>query len=192
MLASLAERMIGYLSSDSLPPHMIRSVYLNTVTVIFNGLQRFRHDDQSLLRLTEAAFNHRYTLEQMIGIIRESYAKLCEMISETLPVSRTATQEEILSLIAEKGMDPNCSPQMMADYFDMSVSNFSHHFKKTMGQNFKEYIDQLRIQKSIQLLRDSEETLESISQQVGYTNTSSFIRSFKRWWVRPRTISKYA
>ena len=70
MLASLAERMIGYLSSDSLPPHMIRSVYLNTVTVIFNGLQRFRHDDQSLLRLTEAAFNHRYTLEQMIGIIR--------------------------------------------------------------------------------------------------------------------------
>ncbi|MGC6583972.1 helix-turn-helix domain-containing protein [Paenibacillus sp. FSL W7-1279] len=180
MLASLAERMIGYLSSDSLPPHMIRSVYLNTVTVIFNGLQRFRHDDQSLLRLTEAAFNHRYTLEQMIGIIRESYAKLCEMISETLPVSRTATQEEILSLIAEKGMDPNCSLQMMADYFDMSVSNFSHHFKKTMGQNFKEYIDQLRIQKSIQLLRDSEETLESISQQVGYTNTSSFIRSFKK------------
>lgn len=180
MLASLAERLIGYLSNDSLPPHMIRSVYLNTVTVIFNGLQRFRHDDQSLLRLTEAAFNHRYTLEQMIGIIRESYAKLCDMISETLPVSRIATQEEILSLIEEKGMDPNCSLQMMADYFDMSVSNFSHHFKKTMGQNFKEYIDQLRIQKSIQLLRNSEETLEAISQQVGYTNTSSFIRSFKK------------
>ncbi|MCV4232702.1 helix-turn-helix domain-containing protein [Virgibacillus sp. LDC1] len=180
MLASLAERLIGYLSNDSLPPHMIRSVYLNTVTVIFNGLQRFRHDDQSLLRLTEAAFNHRYTLEQMIGIIRESCAKLCDMISETLPVSRSASQEEILSLIAEKGMDPNCSLQMMADYFDMSVSNFSHHFKKTMGQNFKEYIDQLRIQKSIQLLRNSEETLEAISQQVGYTNTSSFIRSFKK------------
>jgi len=180
MLASLAERMIGYLSNDSLPPHMIQSVYLNTVTVIFNGLQRFRHDDQSLLRLTDAAFNHRYTLEQMIGIIRESYAKLCDMIKETLPISRAATQDEILSLIAEKGMDPNCSLQMMADYFDMSVSNFSHHFKKTMGQNFKEHIDQLRIQKSIQLLRDSEETLEAISQQVGYTNTSSFIRSFKK------------
>lgn len=53
-----------------------------------------------------------------------------------------------------------------------------------MGQNFKEHIDQLRIQKSIQLLRDSEETLEAISQQVGYTNTSSFIRSFKKWWAR--------
>ncbi|MPY16787.1 helix-turn-helix domain-containing protein [Paenibacillus glucanolyticus] len=180
MLASLSERMIGYLSNDSLPPHMIRSVYLNTVTVIFNGLQRFRHDDQSLLRLTDAAFKHRYTLEQMIGIIRESCSKLCDMISETLPLARPATQEAILSIIAEKGMDPNCSLQMMADYFDMSVSNFSHHFKKTMGQNFKEYIDQLRIQKSIQLLRDSEETLEAISQQVGYTSTSSFIRSFKK------------
>ncbi|WP_234404766.1 AraC family transcriptional regulator [Paenibacillus bouchesdurhonensis] len=180
LVESLIERIVCYLSSDGLPPHMLRSVYLNTASVIFNGLQRFRHDDQSLLRLTDAAFQPRYTLEQMTGILQESGAKLCEMIRETLPKGRAASREEILAVIEDKGMDPNCSLQLMAEHFGMSVSNFSHHFKKEMGQNFKEYIDRLRIQRSIGLLRESEETLEGIAAQVGFTNPSSFIRSFKK------------
>jgi len=180
MVAGLTERLIGYIHSDGMPPHMIRSVYLNTVTVIINGLQRFRREDQTLLRLTDAAFKPRYTMEQMTGIIRESSLKLCEFIRETIPAARTATREEILAVIDEKGLDPSCSLQLMADRFGMSVSNFSHHFKKTMGQNFKEYIERLRIQTSIQLLRETDETLESIAQKSGYTNTSSFIRAFKK------------
>ncbi|WP_334074185.1 MULTISPECIES: helix-turn-helix domain-containing protein [Paenibacillus] len=178
---SLVERIIGYISGEGLSPHMLRSIYLNTASVIFNGLQRFRDDDQRLLRLTDAAFQPRYTLEQMTGILRESSAKLCEMIRETLPASaRSATREEILAVLEAKSLDPNCSLQLMADHFGMSVSNFSHHFKKTVGQNFKETLDRLRIQKSVQLLRESEETLDSISARVGFTNTSSFIRTFKK------------
>lgn len=180
MVAGLTERLIGYIRSDRMPPHMIRTVYLNTVTVIINGLQRFRREDQTLLRLTDAAFKPRYTMEQMTGIIRESSLKLCEFIRDTVPAARTATREEILAVIEEKGLDPSCSLQLMADHFGMSVSNFSHHFKKTMGQNFKEYIDRLRIQTSIQLLRETDETLESIAQKSGYTNPSSFIRAFKK------------
>lgn len=180
VVETLMERIIKYISSDGMPPHMVSSVYLNTISVIFNGLQRFHHDDRNLLRLTDAAFGHRYTIEQMVGIMRESCGKLCDIIRDTLPHSREASQEEILAIIEKKGMHPDFSLQMIADHFGMSLSNFSYYFKKTMGQNFKEYIDRLRIQKSIQLLRSTDETLESISQQVGYSNSSSFIRSFKK------------
>ncbi|MGG1878982.1 helix-turn-helix domain-containing protein [Paenibacillus cisolokensis] len=180
MVESIIERLIGHLGSDGMPPHMIRSIYLNTASVIFNGLLRFRHDDQSLLRLTEAAFSTRYTPAQMSSIIRDSSAKLCEMIRETLPPSRSAGREDILAVVEAKAMDPNCSLQLMADHFGMSVSNFSHHFKKTIGQNFKEYIDRLRIQHAIRLLLETEETLDAIAMQAGYNNTSSFIRTFKK------------
>lgn len=177
---SLIERLAGYLSGNGMSPHMLRSVYLNTASVIFNGLQRFRQDDQSLLRLTDAAFGPRYTLEQMAGILRESGDKLCEMIRETVPQSRMASREELLAALEEMGTDPNCSLQLMADYFSMSASNFSHYFKKTVGQNFKETLDRLRIRQAARLLRESEETLEAIAAQCGYTNLSSFIRSFKK------------
>ncbi len=177
---SVIERIIDNYGSDGMPPHMVRTVYLNTVSVILGGLQRFRQDDHNLLRLTDAAFQHRYTLEQMTGIMRESCGKLCDIIRETLPPSRAASQEEILAFIERRGLDHDFSLQVIADHFGMSLSGFSYHFKKTMGHNFKEYIDRLRIQKSIQLLRSSDETLDSIARQTGYTNTSSFIRSFKK------------
>lgn len=174
------ERIIAYIGNDSTPPHMVRAVYLNTVIVIFNGLQRFLQGDQNLLQLTSVTYLQRYTIEQMIDIMRESCCKLCDLIRSSQPSSRTASQADILVFIEENGMYPEFSLQLLADHFNMSISNFSYHFKKTMGQNFKEYIDQLRIQKSIALLRRSDDTLELIAQQVGYSNTSSFIRSFKK------------
>jgi len=177
---AVMERIIDYIGSDETPPYMVRAIYLNTISVILGGLQRFRQDDRNLLQLTSIAFHHRYTIEQMVGIMRESAGKLCDFIRSSQPPSRTASVENISAFIEKKGMDPEFSLQMIADHFGMSLSNFSYHFKKTIGQNFKEYIDRLRIQKSIQLLRNTDETLESISQQVGYLNTSSFIRSFKK------------
>ena len=177
---SVLERIIDYISNDGTPPHMVRMVYLNTISVILSGLDRFRQDDRRLLQLSEAAFHHRYTIEQMAGILRESCDKLCDFIRSTLPPSRTVSIEEILAFIEQEGMNPDFSLQLIADHFGMSLSNFSYYFKKTMGQNFKVYIDRLRIQKSIELLRNTDETLESISQQTGYSNTSSFIRSFKK------------
>ena len=177
---SIVERMVANISSEGAPPHIVRSVYLNTVSVILNGLHRFSHDDASLLRLTDAAFRHRYTIEQMAGIVRESCAKLCDMIQSTLPSSRKVSRDEIICFIERRGMEPDFSLQLIADYFQMSPSNFSHYFKKNFGQNFKEYIDLQRIQQSVRLLRETNQTLDEISRKTGYSNTSSFIRSFKK------------
>ncbi|WP_233531848.1 helix-turn-helix domain-containing protein [Paenibacillus alkalitolerans] len=179
-IEAVIERIIDNIGSEATPPHMVRTLYLNTISLIFNGLQRFRRDDQSYLQLTGVAFLQRYTIKQMADILRESCGKLCDFIREAQPVSRTASMEEILAFIEKRGMDPDFSLQLIADHFNMSLSNFSHYFKKTFGQNFKEYVDRLRIQKSIQLLRSTDEPLEFISQKVGYSNTSSFIRSFKK------------
>jgi AraC-like DNA-binding protein len=174
------ERICDYIGDDKTPAHMVRAVYLNTVIVIFNGLQRFRQTDQLLLQLTGVASLHRYTTRQMIDILRSSCDKLCVLIRGTQAPSRAATANEILSFIERKGTDSDLSLQMIADHFNMTLSNFSYHFKKTTGQNFKEYVDRYRIQKSIQLLRSSDKPLDAIAQQVGYLNASSFIRSFKK------------
>lgn len=174
------EKIIDYLASSGMPPHMVRTVYSSTISVILSGLQRFRQDDRNLLRLTDAAFQHRYSIEQMVGIMRESCGKLCDIIRETLPPATSVSKEEIFAIIEEKVFDSAFSLQMLADHFEMSLSGFSYHFKKTIGHNFKEYIDRMRIQKSVQLLRSTGEPLDSIALQTGYSNTSSFIRSFKK------------
>jgi YesN/AraC family two-component response regulator len=179
-IQSVVERIIEYIRSDGAPPHIVRAVYLNTVTVIFNGLQRFRHEDQDLLKSTDVAFTHRYTIEQMVQIMRESSCRLCVLIRAVHPPSRSASMEEVLAFIEKRGMDHDFSLQLIADHFNMSISNFSHYFKRMTGENFKDYVNRYRIQTSIDLLRRSDETLESIALKAGYSNTSSFIRSFKK------------
>jgi len=180
VVESVVGRMIDYIGSDGRPPHLVRAAYLNTISIILNGLQRFRQDDPNLLQLTDAAYQQRYSVDEMAGIMKESSDKLCELMRELLPSVRAASQGEIVAVIERHALDVNFSQQLIADHFGMSVSNFSYHFKKTMGQNFKEYTDRLRIQKSIQLLRNTDEPLDTISAQVGYANTSSYIRSFKK------------
>lgn len=173
-------RVIAYFEQDAMPPHMARTIYLNTVSVIMNGFQRFHHDDRTLLQLTEAAIHHRHTMAQMIGIMRESGEKLCAMIQSALPAVQPASADEMLAYVEQHGLSPDFSLQMMADRFGMSLSNFSYHFKKTVGQNFKEHVDRARIHRSIQLLQETCDPLETIARQVGYANTSSFIRCFKK------------
>lgn len=179
---AVVEKIVGHMETGSggASPHIVRSIYLNTVSVILSGLQRFSHDDAGLLRLTDAAFRHHYTIGQMVGIIRDSCSKLCDIIQSTLPSSNVVSRDDMIRYIEEKGMEPDFSLQRIAEYFHMSPSNFSHYFKKTIGQNFKEYIDMQRIQKSAQLLRNTSQTLEEVSRQTGFSNTSSFIRCFKK------------
>ncbi|WP_245948126.1 helix-turn-helix domain-containing protein [Paenibacillus sambharensis] len=182
LIECFTERIVDYISGRAIPPYLVRSVFLHTISVIFNGLQRFRHDDVRLLRLSDAVYRHRYTTDEMAGILRESSGKLCAIIRSTLPVQEPGiiTREDLVTYLEEKAADPGLSLQIAADYFGMSPSNFSHFFKKTVGQNYKEYLDRLRVQRSIQLLRSGTDTVESIAQQTGFSNPASYIRTFKK------------
>lgn len=61
----------------------------------------------------------------------------------------------------------------------MSEGHFSRYFKKTMGTNYKEYIDNLIITKASELLENSDFSIKQVALEVGFSNTSNFIRLFK-------------
>jgi len=180
MVQTVLERLLDHMRGEGMPSYRIRSVYANTVSILISGLQRFRRDDVRLLRLTDAVLLHSYTLEQMADIMRDTADKLCDLMQAAKPEARAASPEEILSMLESQAFEADFSLQTMADHFGMSLSGFSYHFKKTIGHNFKESVERLRITKSMQLLRESDAPLASIAEQVGYTNTSSFIRAFKK------------
>ena len=51
--------------------------------------------------------------------------------------------------------------------------------KKALGIPFKQYITNLRILKSKELLTDSDETIENIALKIGFNSRNTFIRAFK-------------
>ncbi|MEK3721283.1 helix-turn-helix domain-containing protein [Paenibacillus sp. FSL H8-0034] len=66
-----------------------------------------------------------------------------------------------------------------ASHSGMSQSHLSYLFKQMRDSTSSDYINYLRIEKSKQLLVQTDEPLTTIVLQIGYSDVSSFVRKFK-------------
>jgi len=72
------------------------------------------------------------------------------------------------------------SLEMVAEELELSVHYISKYFKDKTGMNFLDYVSELRIVKAKELLLHSKIKIQDIAEQVGYINTNSFIRMFRK------------
>lgn len=70
--------------------------------------------------------------------------------------------------------------ELLAEKMNMSPSYVSTYFKKVTGKNFLSYINNLKVQKSKELLLKSNSSISEIAKILGFCDTNSFIRLFKK------------
>lgn len=63
---------------------------------------------------------------------------------------------------------------------NMSPSHFSREFKKVMGITYQEYVNQRRVIKAQNMLKNSILSITEIALSVGYADLTSFERIFKK------------
>ncbi|GAA4939926.1 AraC family transcriptional regulator [Algibacter agarivorans] len=81
------------------------------------------------------------------------------------------------------------SSQQLSDLVYMTPVSFSKFFKKTFNKTFTSYLNEYRISKACELLRESDNSVEQISFETGYSNLSFFHRQFKS--ITKRTPAQY-
>lgn len=87
---------------------------------------------------------------------------------------------EIRAYIQENFADPDLSLKHLSDRFQISGKYASYLFKLEYDMKFVDFLVQLRMQQAERLLADTEETVHNIALQVGYANSITFGRVFKR------------
>jgi Response regulator containing CheY-like receiver domain and AraC-type DNA-binding domain len=120
-----------------------------------------------------------------LGQLEKDYMEVLEQLSEhiiELSQSRrhNALMREIRDYVAKHFMDPNLSLTLLSDRFQISPKYLSQLFKESIGQNFSDFLIGLRIEYAKKLLRESDVTVQYISEMMGYANPTSFIRVFKK------------
>lgn len=99
-------------------------------------------------------------------------------LSERSDAGIRRTIDQAMLYIQEHYMD-NISLDSCADYTGTSPFLLSKSFKRVTGQNFIDYLTELRIEKAKELLRDTDLKMNDVAQQVGYQQ-SYFNRIFKK------------
>lgn len=121
------------------------------------------------------------TLEQIEACYRVALEKMLEQLLELSQNRRHhALMKEIRSYVAENFTDPNLSLTLLSDRFQVNSKYLSQLFKEELGENFSDLLISLRMDFAKKLLTETVETVQDISVRVGYTNSISFSRIFKK------------
>lgn len=68
----------------------------------------------------------------------------------------------------------------IANAFDMSRSNFSHHFRAATGLSPAAFVRDLRLEQARQLLTRPEESIKSIALRTGFADATHLGKAFRR------------
>jgi AraC-like DNA-binding protein len=88
--------------------------------------------------------------------------------------------QKISGFVEKHYNDKNLCLTMIADTIGLPVKYISKLFKMETGQGLLNYIGEKRIEKAKELLDEHRYTFGEISEMVGYTNTKTFRRVFKK------------
>lgn len=93
---------------------------------------------------------------------------------------RMTAVEQIADYVKNNYTNPDLSLDLLGDIFGLAPRLVSKLFKAGTGVRFIDYVLELRMKEAERLLTETTLPVQEISQQAGYPQVISFIRTFKR------------
>ena len=133
-------------------------------------------------------------LEDAIAYIENLFYDLC-----SAQVGRKAGLSDVMALAVNEYVqahftDDSLSLSVLARRFNLSLASMSKFFKERFENNFHEYVNKMRINRSKDLIQQNPNVnLSDIGRMVGYVDDGTFRRLFKRFvGVTPGTYRNHA
>lgn len=119
---------------------------------------------------------NKYYLYEIILYFKEQFAMIMRAIGSS---SNDSVFDDIVNYIDHNYASP-LKLDSIAPLFGYNSSYLGKLFSQKMGQNFNSYLDQVRINHSIELLDNTDMKIYEIAANVGYTSVDYFHQKFKK------------
>ena len=141
-------------------------------------LERYLNEDyikkQLLFQITQAP-----TFQKLSGAVIVPIQTAMVQLKEAAQKQSNRPAREAVSYI-EEHYGENISLEDVAAAVGITPAYLSHMFKNTTGQNYMDYLTELRLEKAKELLRGSVRSIKEISAAVGYADSHYFSKLFKK------------
>lgn len=159
---SLPVNLLKYLLSD------IRNTLLKARFALPQGA------DPEAVKVLDERFNEHLTFK----LCEDLALSLCNLFGNKEDDSTLSATIE--KYIKENYKDPSLGLNKISDEFQISESYFSHMFKEKTGVNFSTYLENIRMTEAARLIKETDISLNELYIAVGYNNSNTFRRAFKK------------
>lgn len=105
---------------------------------------------------------------------------ICEQILGEHRREANQSRQALATYIHEHYGDSSLCIEDVQDFLGVSSTTATQWSKELLGDTFSVYLEKLRLEKAMELMRGSQLTIVEISERVGYASYTSFSRAFKR------------
>ncbi|WP_062052486.1 AraC family transcriptional regulator [Bacillus sp. JCM 19034] len=177
---------------------LVNSATYDTLQSNFIDLLLEWEDDEPILIKGTSAFRHIEAILTHYKQKKETYPLLIkgelfllfshlfsEFHVQRKTPARTEKSENIARLkqvltFIDRNLHERLTIKELSSHIQMSEGHFNRFFKSYIKMTPVDYINHVRINKAAKLLKDTNRSVIDISLEVGFENTSYFIRMFKR------------
>lgn len=163
----------------------IQSMYFNCNSALEEDKSKFHTLKETIFGLIQANM----TIKENIDVLNKtlSYQLLYLLLNhykvkgETVKRKSQKNLEKIKDIInyIEFKYKDNLSLTELSQHFGYTPQYFSSFFNANMNQNFQNYYDNLRVNKSLEALANSDLPIEDVANLSGFADYRSYIRAFK-------------
>lgn len=118
---------------------------------------------------------------EMIEVYRRVFMEYLSMIQKSVVSNERKDIQKAKDYI-EKHYKENLTLNVLADEIHMNSYYFSSFFKKSAGENFKDYVNRVRIEHAVSLLLTTDMKSYEIASEVGFSDARAFTEIFQRFY----------
>lgn len=123
--------------------------------------------------------NYIFSLDELKEYYLQFFLNITAMLKTESIYSGDDVVEKIQTYM-QHNYQKNLTQDFLASLFYLNRSYLSTLFRQKTGMKFIDYLNEIRIEKSKELLKDSSRKMYQISKAVGYDNPKYFFRIFKK------------
>ncbi len=179
------------LSQSAFAPSDVRLVAFDVIAHLLRTIREAASSHPQLLDLIPDTLltSRQSSTAQLMATIRGFSERIATELDAVKESHNTALVEQVIDHIRESYAKYDFSVATMAAELDVSSSYLSRFFRNQTGVTISEYVTRVRMERARSLLSQTTKSVHEIGLEVGYYDTSNFIRRFKV--VEGRTPGEY-
>jgi AraC-like DNA-binding protein len=120
------------------------------------------------------------TYALLMQILISELSALVERASEHARSPQAVLWQSVSDYVSEHWSDPQLSRKGTAQFFNRHPNHFSRSFHTHARQNFRSYVNEIRLERSLHFLRDLRYNVTDAANLCGFTDVQYFIRCFRQ------------